>query len=183
MGIYGLGAYVWLNRLFLMGYRSIITLKDLYPLDSNMSAELLEQRLAMIRGKSKTKGKKFGLLSDVAKSLGSALLIPVVPRLAMIGFAFSQPFLINSTLSFLERPSPNREENVGYGLIGATILIYSGLALSTALYWYFHERSIWMVRGALASAIYKKTVSTVFHFIGSCAPISLPIARHRDSRH
>lgn len=166
-GIYGLGAYVWLNKLFLTGYQKSLNMEDLYPLDSNMSAEHLEQRLAMIIGKSQYRGKKFGLMIDVARSLGSTLLIPILPRVALIGLAFCQPFLINSTLSYLEQPPPNRVDNVGYGLIGATALIYFGLAFSTALYWYFHERSMWMVRGALASIIYKKTVSQTFFFFNS----------------
>lgn len=161
-GIYGLGAYVWLNKLFLMGYRKSLNMEDLYPLDTSMYAEHLGQRLINTMGESKYQGKKFGLVIDVAKSLSAALLIPVLPRVAMICFAFSQPFLINSILSYLEQASPDRDSNIAYGLIGATALIYFGLAFSTALYWYFHERSIWMVRGVLGSAIYKKTVSLPF---------------------
>lgn len=158
-GIYGLGAYVWLNKLFLLGYRKNLAIKDLYPLDSKMYAEHLGERLFNTIRESKYQGKKFELIIDVAKSLSAAFLIPIVPRVAMICFSFSQPFLINSILSYLEQASPDRASNVAYGLIGATALIYFGLAFSTALYWYFHERSIWMVRGALGSAIYKKTVS------------------------
>lgn len=137
-------------------------MEDLYPLDTSMYAEHLGKRLIDIMGESKYEGKKFGLIIDVAKSLSAALLIPILPRIAIICFAFSQPFLINSILSYLEKTSTDRDSNVAYGLIGATALIYFGLAFSTALYWYFHERSIWMVRGALASAIYKKTVSLPF---------------------
>lgn len=183
-GIYGLGAYLWLNKLFLMGYKTTLTMEDLYPLDNSMSAEHLEQRLAMINGKSRYRGKKFGLIMDVAKSLGSALLIPIFPRVALIGFAFCQPFLINSTLSYLEQPSPSRDYNVGYGLIGATAFIYFGLAFSTALYWYYHERSIWMVRGALASAIYKKTVSCASPIIHTLRPSALGLLfALRSERH
>lgn len=158
-GIYGLGAYVWLNRLFFAGWRKVISMNDLFPLDSSMSAEALEERLTNIMGKSQFRGKKFGLGRGLAKSMAVAFLIPVGPRIALIGFTFCQPFLINSVLSYLEEPAALRDQNIGYGLIGATLLIYSGMALSEAFYWYFHERSMWMIRGALASAIYKKSVS------------------------
>lgn len=158
-GIYGLGAYVWLNRLFFEGWRKVINMDDLYPLDSSMSAEALEERLSSVMGRSGHRGQKFGLGRALVKSMAVALLTPVGPRIAHIGFNFCQPFLINSVLSYLEEPSDTRDHNVGYGLIGATILVYLGMALSEAFYWYFHERSMWMTRGALASAIYKKSVS------------------------
>ena len=156
-GIYGLGAYVWLNRLFLAGYSKVLRVEDLYPLDTSMKAEALETRLAGFIEKSKYRGQKFGLAKALAKTLAVSLLTPVGPRIALIGFTFCQPFLINSTLSYLAEPSTSRNPSIGYGLIGATIIIYTGMALSNALHWYFHERSMWMARGALASAIYRKT--------------------------
>lgn len=156
-GIYGLGAYVWLNKLFLSGYSKVIKLDDLYPLDSSMTADTLEARLASFIEKAEFSGQRFGLAKALAKTLAVALLTPVGPRIALIGFTFCQPFLINSILSYLQEPSTTRDPNIAYGLIGATIIIYIGIALSTALYWYFHERSMWMARGALASAIYRKT--------------------------
>lgn len=51
----------------------------------------------------------------------------VVPRLLNIGFTFSQPFLIQRIVSFLSEESPS--VNVRNGLIGATVLIYSGIAV------------------------------------------------------
>lgn len=161
-GIYGLGAYIWLNKLFFTGYRNILTMDDLYALDSGMSSEALEKRLTSIMEKSEYRGQKFWLVKALAKSLAVPLLLPVGPRIAMIGFTFCQPFLINSTLSYLQESTVTRDKNIGYGLIGATALIYFGIALSTAFHYYFHERSMWMTRGTLASAIYKKTVSNSY---------------------
>lgn len=170
-GIAGLGAYVWLNRLFLNGYRKVIRLDDLYLLDSNMSAENMMGRLTRVLRTSG--GSKFRLARALVKTLTVALLAPVGPRAALIGFTFCQPFLINSTLSYLERPTGERDPNVGYGLIGATVLIYGGMALSAALYWYFHERSMWMVRGALASTIYKKTTEVRIDMTYDSAAVTL----------
>lgn len=73
----------------------------------------------------------------------------------MAAFQFCQSFLINALLSYLEEPNP--QKNVGYGLIGATFLIYLGIAISFALYWYYQERAMYMARGALVAAIYSKT--------------------------
>ncbi|KAJ9142479.1 Multidrug resistance-associated protein 1 [Pleurostoma richardsiae] len=159
-GIYGLAAFIWLNSLFLNGYKKLLTLDDLFPLDQNMTSEALQARLANIMEKSTSRGGKFGLAKALAKTLAVPILIPVAPRIAMIGFTFCQPFLIDSVLTYLQQPTSQRDPNVGYGLIGASLLIYSGIALSTAFYWYFHERVLFMARGCLASAVYKKTTES-----------------------
>lgn len=45
-GPVGLGTYLWLNRLFLMGYRRILSTQDPFPLDSRMKSAPLEHHLA-----------------------------------------------------------------------------------------------------------------------------------------
>lgn len=52
-----------------------------------------------------------------------------VPRLLLIGFKFAQPLLILRLTSFLDK-AESTNKNFGYGLIGATGLIYLGLAVS-----------------------------------------------------
>lgn len=94
-------------------------------------------------------------------------------RLALTGFKFCQPFLINTLLDFLQQPPDISSKNTGYGLIGAAILIYSGLAVSTAIYWYFHERTLCMSRSALAGAVYRKTTEVKLSAAGDAAALTL----------
>lgn len=47
----------------------------------------------------------------------------------MIGFNFAQPFMITAVLVSIEEPVTQESWNRGYGLIGATFLIYLGLAV------------------------------------------------------
>jgi hypothetical protein len=54
-------------------------------------------------------------------------------RLAIIGFTYSQTFLINAAISYLETPAPLRDVNHAYGLIGATGLVYFGIAVNSPL--------------------------------------------------
>jgi hypothetical protein len=54
------------------------------------------------------------------------------PRLAITGFTYSQTFLINAAISYLETPAPLRNVNHAYGLIGATAFIYVGIAVGSA---------------------------------------------------
>lgn len=172
-GIAGLGAYLWLSRLFLAGYRKVLRMDDLYVLDSSMASQALGDRLASAAAGSEFRGRRSALARALARILALPLLTPVGPRIALVGFGFCQPFLISSTLSFLEKPEGERDPNVGYGLIGGTILIYGGKTLSEALYWYFHERCLWMIRGTLASAIYKKTTEVKINAVDDTAAITL----------
>lgn len=160
-GFYVLGVFSWLNALFLTGYRKTLTLADLFPLDPALSSEHLQKRLADnlndLPDPSRAR-KKHALAWALIKTLAGPLLLPVAPRFAMGAFQLCQSFLINSTLSYLGDPSASK--NVGYGLIGATVLIYLGIALSFALYWYFQERAVYMMRGALVGTIYSKTTES-----------------------
>ena len=52
-----------------------------------------------------------------------------VPRIALIAFTYAQPFLISTVIIHLTRADSPAERNDGYGLIGATALIYGGIAV------------------------------------------------------
>ena len=159
-GLYGLGTFFWLNSLFWSGYKKALTVPDLFALDKNMSAEFLQTSFP-----SKfenlvnfPRGQKNGLARSLARSLAIPLLLPVIPRVALMGFSFCQPFLIKALLDYLQdsmtsSPPPNN----GYGLIGATALVYTGIPFATAFYWYFQERALCMSRAYLATAVYRKT--------------------------
>lgn len=84
---------------------------------------------------AKLKGDKFSLAKVLARTLKVPLLLPIAPRLALLGFTFCQPFFIETLLNHLA--GPRLDPNVGYGLIGASLLIYSGIASSMAFTWYF----------------------------------------------
>ncbi|KAK3996623.1 canalicular multispecific organic anion transporter 1 [Cladorrhinum sp. PSN332] len=172
-GLYGLGAFFWLNKLFLRGYRKILDLDDLFPLDHNMAAERLHAKLGHHIEVSKFRGKKYGLAKAMFKALAAQLLLPVGPRIAMGAFQFCQPFLIETLLRYLEKSPEATSKNIGYGLIGATLLIYVGIAVSAAFYWYYQERAIYMGRGLLASAVYTKTTEAELSADDDSAPLTL----------
>lgn len=56
-------------------------------------------------------------------------MAPFFPRLCLTGFTFAQPFLVNRVITYLENGGP-RDKNIGYGLMGAYALTYTGLAVS-----------------------------------------------------
>ncbi|KAL2845281.1 P-loop containing nucleoside triphosphate hydrolase protein [Aspergillus pseudoustus] len=148
-GIFSLGVFFWLNRLFLTGYKTVLRIESLYPLDSSLRSEVLHGNFVKRIEYSKLKADKYGLLKVLVRALKVPLLLPIAPRLALVGFTFCQPLFIERLLDHLSQEDP--DPNVGYGLIGASILIYAGIALSRALCWYFHHRFRTAVRSILVT--------------------------------
>ncbi|EXA54769.1 hypothetical protein FOVG_02176 [Fusarium oxysporum f. sp. pisi HDV247] len=153
-GIWNLGVFFWLNTLFMKGYRVILTLESLYPLDKALEAETHHHLVERVRN-NPYKGQKYGLARLLLRILALQLLPPIFPRAALLAASICQPFLIHALLHYLQ--SEDQDQNHGYGLIGATALTYGAIAFSTALYWYFQERFVIMVRGILVLAVYEKT--------------------------
>ncbi|KAM7196129.1 P-loop containing nucleoside triphosphate hydrolase protein [Naviculisporaceae sp. PSN 640] len=168
-GIFSLGVFFWLNGVFWKGYSKILRVEDLYPLDCALDGGRLSEIFEGVAGgqleetevkgevekRKGVRGDKFGLVKLLTRSLKIPLLLPVLPRLALLGFVFCQPFFIEKLLEHLAQPE-GVEKNVGYGFIGAAVLIYSGIAFSRALYWYFHHRTRAMARTILVTEVYRK---------------------------
>ncbi|KLP10892.1 multidrug resistance protein [Fusarium fujikuroi] len=153
-GIWNLGVFFWLNTLFMKGYRVILTLESLYPLDKALEAETHQHLVEKVRN-NPYKTQKYGLARLLLQILALQLLPPIIPRAALLAASMCQPFLIHALLHYLQ--SEEQDQSHGYGLIGATALTYGAIAFSTALYWYFQERFVIKVRGILVLAVYEKT--------------------------
>jgi ATP-binding cassette, subfamily C (CFTR/MRP), member 1 len=70
-----------------------------------------------------------GLLYAILSCLRWGLLRTIIPRAALIGFKYSQTFLITAAIKYLDTSTEKRDINHAYGLIGAAALIYLGLAV------------------------------------------------------
>lgn len=139
-GIYGLAVYYWLRPLFWKGFRSVLRMVDLYGLDMALTAEATAPRLMSLINHRREQGKKPGLLVDFLRSLRWNLYLPIAPRVALIGFIYSQSFQLQALLNYLNLVDRTSDKNSGHGLIGACALIYIGMALSTSFYGYFTQR-------------------------------------------
>lgn len=159
-GIFSLGVFFWLNKIFFEGYNKVLTMKDLYPLDSSLDGKSLHDDFSQKMDYTKLKGDNFGLLKALVHTLRVSVLLPIPPRLALLGFTFCQPFFIEKLLDHLSKPEV--DSNIGYGFIGASILIYSGIAISTSLYWYGEP-----VR---SSQLRVETYRNIGTFTSGCSP-------------
>ncbi|CAI6338803.1 unnamed protein product [Periconia digitata] len=154
--IFNIGVFYWLNNLFRLGYSKILALEDLYPLDLALDAESLHRKFSSNIDYEKLKGDKFGLVKVLVRTMKYHLLIPVPARLARLGFELSQPFFIERLLSYLDQSE--RDRNIEYGFIGAALLIYAGIAISKAYYWYLHNRARTVARSILVTEIYNRAI-------------------------
>jgi hypothetical protein len=61
------------------------------------------------------------------------ILAVIPPRVCLIAFNFCQPFLIERAVKYTQEaklePNGAQIANIGYGLIGAYILVYVGIAV------------------------------------------------------
>ncbi|KAF9694299.1 hypothetical protein EKO04_007720 [Ascochyta lentis] len=148
-GIVSLGVFFWLNKLFLAGYKKVLLLDDLYPLDSSFDPKTLHEKFSRNLNYSKLKGDKFGLTKALMRTLKGPILLPVIPRLGLLGFTFAQPFFIESLLDYLA--NDELDSNIGYGFIGASFFIYAGIAFCWAFHRYYHHRMRTMMRSILVT--------------------------------
>lgn len=183
-GVINRSFFWWLNGLFLQGYRGILETNDLQAIDPRYDADHVTEPLENLwaRGMSRAlsmftltfadlKDGKFSLLKCTFLAYKWHFVAGILPRILHSGFNFAQPFLIQSVMVFVSRKEMSVQ--ISSGLIGATILIYLGLALSKAWYKHLSFQMVTMYRGGLVSLIFKKTLKLKTSSIKDSAPVTL----------
>lgn len=155
-GFYNQALFWWLNPLFLRGYFNSLEVEELYGLDKHLSSDYLYPRVKTAWEDLAAKSRH-SLMLLYFRRFKWDFLCAVPPRLAYIGFTFCQPFLINRAVDLSSQPITAASKNVGYGLIGAYLLVYVGIAITMAQYQHWTYRSITMARGGLISMLFAKT--------------------------
>ncbi|POS76379.1 canalicular multispecific organic anion transporter 2 [Diaporthe helianthi] len=172
-GVYSLRTFWWLNGIFWLGSRKRLQHNDLYSIDQGLKTARFSSQLAAAWNRV-DQNKKYALLLAVFSTLKWPLLLPALPRLILIGFNYAQPLLIRRVLEFID--DSLGQENIGYGLIGATIVIYTGLAIFNGYYGHLLSRSITLVRGSLVDIIYSKSLCVELSVAQEAAPAGLVTA-------
>ncbi|KAG9688411.1 P-loop containing nucleoside triphosphate hydrolase protein, partial [Aureobasidium melanogenum] len=158
-GIYGQALLSWLNRLIWQGARHLLKPEDLYAVSDDVASETLSLRFSQEWEKQLRCGTP-NLKKVLFSLLGWPILVPIIPRLALLALTFCQPLLLRRLLDYLKH-SDVEDKNIGYGLIGAYFVVYVGLATTSALYWHRHYRFLSMLRGTLITAVYAKATNIV----------------------
>ncbi|KAK1493023.1 hypothetical protein CTAM01_09650 [Colletotrichum tamarilloi] len=171
-GVVSRSLFWWLNGLFFQGFRLLIGLEDLGPIDPKFDSTVLLGRLDRVWSRA-AKNSKWSLIRSVFWAYRTTFLAAVLPRLLFAGFIFSQPFLVNQIVNFVGSPRTEDSRNVAGGLVGATALIYCGIAVSRCWYQHMTFQLVTLFRGGLVSLIFKKTLSLDASMINDLAPVTL----------
>ncbi|KAL1962947.1 hypothetical protein VTN77DRAFT_9043 [Rasamsonia byssochlamydoides] len=148
----------WLNPLLLQGYMGLLTLEKLIPVDKALAANPDEFDLRDRWQNFKWKETPHMFTLVCMMHYGKMLAAGIIPRLALTGFTFCQPFLVERTISYVVQFDYANRIEIGYGLIGATALVYIGIAISTALSQHKTYRFVTQLRAGLVSLLYERTL-------------------------
>ncbi|OLN96559.1 Canalicular multispecific organic anion transporter 1-like protein 1 [Colletotrichum chlorophyti] len=171
-GIVSRSLFWWLNGLFLRGFRLVIGLDDLGAIDPKFDSNVLLRKLDQAWSKSK-KSSNWSLVVTTFWAYRLTLLAGMLPRLLFAGFTFAQPFLVNQVVNFVGSPWTDDSRSVAAGLVGATALVYIGLAVSRCWYQHLTFQLVTLFRGGLVSLIFKKTLALDASAIKDSAPVTL----------
>ncbi|KAK2594831.1 hypothetical protein QQS21_007459 [Conoideocrella luteorostrata] len=158
-GFWNRAMFLWLNETLLLGFRDIIHVSSLGQLGREFSAKQLSDKFRPVW--TKYQRSSHSLIQSCFLTLMWPFIAVVFPRLLYIAFSFSQPFLLHRIVSFIGEENPST--SVRNGLIGATVLIYLGQAITKASYNHMNYRFITFLRGILVSEILKKTLAIDQH--------------------
>ncbi|KAL4813733.1 P-loop containing nucleoside triphosphate hydrolase protein [Aspergillus spinulosporus] len=154
-GIFNRMFFWWLNPLFRQGLSQSLTVDDLFVLDKQLSSKHLH--LALETAWNKVSLKEPNTLFVCTMRTFMWQICAAIPyRAFLVALNFCQPLLLHKSLSFTVEPVNSTTNNVGYGLIGAYILVYIGLGITMGQQQHLTYRAITMVRGAIVSMVYRK---------------------------
>jgi ABC-type multidrug transport system fused ATPase/permease subunit len=148
----------WINPTFIRGYSNTLDVSDLPLLDNALGSKNSHLLLSNSWDANKATGKA-SLLGTAITTLKWPLLSAAPARLALIGFTFAQPLLLKRALAVSGSEPTPYNSNVGYALIGAYFLVYTGMAITLSQHQHRTYRAITMLRGGLVSMIYRKANS------------------------
>lgn len=126
-GFWNRSLLFWVNSILLFGFRRNITIDTMPGLHQHLDAETLHRQFEPL-WKSANKESKYALMRTCIRLMPWEFLYIILPRLLIIGFIFSQPFLLQDVVDAVSSTAPS--EDVTRGLILATTIIYIGRAVS-----------------------------------------------------
>lgn len=140
--LYSRTFFWWLNPYLFLGFKHILSVDDLPHLDQALSENVLHRRLVTLwtqgtlfsklgrpmlvishpTGATASKSSRNALACSTIYTFKSSVLCAFISRLAVIGFNYSQPFLITALTNYVQESNPSKSQ--GYGLIGAFALVF-----------------------------------------------------------
>lgn len=140
-GLFSRGLFGWLNGLLWNGYSMLLTGSSLPTIHEKLSSRDLSAQFADSWASSEQSGQN-ALLLAVISCLRWEIVRVAFPRICVVGFSIAQPFLVGKVVTILEQ-SDSFSLDKGYGLIAATGIVFTGVAVSYMfLDSHFHHLSV-----------------------------------------
>ena len=158
-GIFSEGLFLWLNNLFVRGYRNILEPGELDPVDEDLLSPETERHFRLAWLKHYHHNPKVSMVRIVASALKYDLLMSVVPRLLLTTVNFAQPYLILKIVDYLEHTSEGGTKE-GILLVVATVLVYSCISVFQSWYWQSVSRFEVKLRACLTSSLHDKALGS-----------------------
>ncbi|THC98398.1 hypothetical protein EYZ11_002117 [Aspergillus tanneri] len=155
--VFNRSLFWWLNPLLIHGFKQVLEVEKLAAIDDLVNNDADGDRFAQKWDTVKVKSP-WALITLLVFHHRWAIFAAVLPRLCLTGFTFAQPFLLTRTVNFITEPDQKLTNNYGFGLIVATVLIYIGLAITTANNQHKTYRLITMIRSSLVPLMYRQTL-------------------------
>lgn len=142
-----------------LGFKTILDVPHLPAIGTGLrSRDFLDK--AWLQWTALPRHTPGALLKLLFSSHRNLIFEGVLPRFALSGFAFAQPFLLTRVVSYATAsPDARLEKQLGDGLIGATAFTYISLAIANANAQHKTYRVITKLRGTLVSLIYTKALT------------------------
>ncbi|KAJ5591589.1 multidrug resistance-associated protein [Penicillium hispanicum] len=152
-GPFSRALFAWLNDLLKTDYSVFLTSDALPTIHEKLSSHDLSPMFARA-WENCNQNRKNALLLAVVKCLRWDMVSIAIPRLGAVGFGVAQPFLMGKAVIFLQQGDAF-SPNVGYGLIGATAIVFIGVAVCKACYEHLGYRATTMLRGGLMALVFQ----------------------------
>ncbi|KAF9890446.1 hypothetical protein FE257_005851 [Aspergillus nanangensis] len=170
--VFNRSLFWWLNPLLFRGFKNVLEVENLTSIDERVNSDTDGDTFAR-KWEGLTEKSPSALIWLLILHHRGAIFAAFLPRVCLTGFTFAQPFLLTRIVSFLTEQDGNLTYEYGTGLIVATMLIYLGLALTTAKNQHKTYRLITMMRGSLVPLIYRHTLRLDLGSVKDSAALTL----------
>ncbi|RDK41147.1 P-loop containing nucleoside triphosphate hydrolase protein [Aspergillus phoenicis ATCC 13157] len=170
LGFWGQSFFIWVLPVLQNGYSKVLGIDDIPEMDADQQAQLTQEELEKAWG---ARTGKHRLLRSTFYTYRRTFLSGFVPRICLAAFSFCQPFLITATIDYVQNDKTLESKRRGQAIVGAYVLVYSGWAVSTAVYWRQTNRFNTKVRSGLIAMVFNQTSRLKASDINDSAAITL----------
>jgi len=125
-GFWSRSFFIWLLPFFQVGYSKLLSPGDIPPVDDDLEEESTRTKLD---ASWKSTSGRYRLIRATFGANVMPFISGILPRLSLAAFTLCQPFLIESSVSYMAAPPGKDQSRYGQALVGAFVLVHLGIAV------------------------------------------------------